>query len=280
MDQNEWNKSGKFPNKYEWYNQTRKIQKSLKFNKDISANVIHHLRDTEEQRKYNDEHYEFWGFNQDGTFEYGKYVIFVTKEEHDEIHRDSLETRQRTSEASKLNWQDENYRNNLVKKMYESWTYARKEHISKIRIGRCHSEESKKKMSDHNWCKGKHLPDEIKKKISKSEKGKKIEDWHRQRVSYANKGKILSDETKQKMRVSKMGALNPRYNKLGTMLGRHQSDEARRKLSEAKKGKILSAEHRQAISNSQQRIIGLYNQYKESGGLLKWNDFRKSLKNN
>ena len=29
MNQKEWKKSGKFPGKYEWYNKTRKIQKSL-----------------------------------------------------------------------------------------------------------------------------------------------------------------------------------------------------------------------------------------------------------
>jgi len=67
---------------WSFYTKTREIQKSLQYNKDPNAVVIHHLRDTEEQRKYNDEHYELWGHNLDGTFEYGKYVVFVTKEEH------------------------------------------------------------------------------------------------------------------------------------------------------------------------------------------------------
>lgn len=47
---------------------------------------IHHRDDTEETRKYNEEHYEFWGFNQDGTFEYGKYVVFLTHAEHASYH--------------------------------------------------------------------------------------------------------------------------------------------------------------------------------------------------
>lgn len=61
MNQKEWKKSGKFPGKYKWYNQTRKIQRSLQYNQDSNANVIHHLRDTEEQRNYNDTYYEYWG---------------------------------------------------------------------------------------------------------------------------------------------------------------------------------------------------------------------------
>lgn len=66
MDQKEWKASKKFKGKHRWYNKTRKIQKSLQYNEDPKARVIHHLRDTEEQRTYNDTYYEFWGFNQDG----------------------------------------------------------------------------------------------------------------------------------------------------------------------------------------------------------------------
>ena len=65
MNQKEWKKSGKFPGKYKWYNLTRKFQRSLCYEQDPNATVIHHLRDTEEQRKYNDEHYELWGFEID-----------------------------------------------------------------------------------------------------------------------------------------------------------------------------------------------------------------------
>lgn len=88
-------------NKTEWYSGTanvirkthfyNKVRKSLKELKsqglcDKDAEVIHHLIDTEEQRKYNDEHYEMWGHNLDGSFEYGKYVIFCTRAEHIKIH--------------------------------------------------------------------------------------------------------------------------------------------------------------------------------------------------
>lgn len=99
MNQKEWKTSGKFKGKYEWYNKTRKIQKSLQYNSDEKANRIHHLRDTEEQRRYNDEHYELWGHNLDGTFEYGKYVIFVTEEWHNNYHAQSEETKKKNSDA-------------------------------------------------------------------------------------------------------------------------------------------------------------------------------------
>ena len=101
MNQKEWKTSGKFPGKYEWYNKTRRLQRSLCYEPDPNASIIHHLRDTEEQRKYNDEHYEYWGFNEDGTFEYGKYVVFWTKEKHDQYHHCSEETKRKDSESVK-----------------------------------------------------------------------------------------------------------------------------------------------------------------------------------
>ena len=101
MNQKEWKhlcRTDKSLVDFTHYNNTRKLQKSLQYNSDPNAKVIHHLRDTEEQRKYNDEHYEFWGFNEDGTFEYGKYVIFVTKEWHNNYHSQSEETNKKRLE--------------------------------------------------------------------------------------------------------------------------------------------------------------------------------------
>lgn len=92
-----------------WYNQVRKKLLSKEFesleNCDIDARVIHHLRDTEEQRKYNDEHYELFGFevdeNGNGHFEYGKYVVFWTKEHHINYHHHSEETRKKIGMGNK-----------------------------------------------------------------------------------------------------------------------------------------------------------------------------------
>ena len=93
---------------------SRSLQKSLKYNQDPNAVVRHHLMDTEEQRNYNNTHYELWGFeideNGEEHFEYGKYIIFVTNEEHLKIHHLSEETRKKISIATKARWNSADYR--------------------------------------------------------------------------------------------------------------------------------------------------------------------------
>lgn len=79
--------------------------------------VMHHRDDTEETYKYNEDHYERWGFNEDGSFEYGKYIMFMTKSEHDSYHN--------TGEKNSM-------------------------------YGKTHSEEARKKISDNNPWKGGH----------------------------------------------------------------------------------------------------------------------------
>ena len=61
-----WNKTSELD--FTYYNKAKSIQKSLQYNSDPNAKIIHHLRDTEEQRKYNDEHYELWGFEIDEKY--------------------------------------------------------------------------------------------------------------------------------------------------------------------------------------------------------------------
>lgn len=123
----------------EYDRRSRKIQESLKYNTDPKATVRHHLMDTPEQIEYNNAHYELWGFNEDGTFEYGKYIIFLTKEEHLAVHHKSDETKYKMGSAMR---------------------------------GKHHSEETKRKMRNqvpHN--KGKQTPDEVKRKLSDAHKG-------------------------------------------------------------------------------------------------------------
>lgn len=95
MNRNEWLRLPDSKEKWQYRNMVSDIQRQLIYNTNSKAKVIHHLRDTEEQRKYNDEHYEYFGLNQDGTFEYGKHVIFVTNKEHANIHSASEETRKK-----------------------------------------------------------------------------------------------------------------------------------------------------------------------------------------
>ena len=109
MNSKEWKELCSIDHKtaYFWYNKVKRILKSKEFesleNCDKDARVIHHLRDTEEQRKYNDEHYEMFGIEIDANgnehFEYGKYVVFWTKAHHDEYHSGSEETRKKRSES-------------------------------------------------------------------------------------------------------------------------------------------------------------------------------------
>ena len=64
-----------------------------------SGFVIHHLRETEEQRSFNDKYYERWGIDFDGKL---KYTVLLTQEEHKELHRVSEETRIKISKATSI----------------------------------------------------------------------------------------------------------------------------------------------------------------------------------
>lgn len=69
------------------YKQVQKLLKDWKTENNITERcVVHHRDDTDEAIKYNEEHYELWGFNEDGTFEYDKYVVFMTQSEHFKYH--------------------------------------------------------------------------------------------------------------------------------------------------------------------------------------------------
>lgn len=265
MNQREWKKLNKeFRYLVDWsfYRRTRKIQRSLQFNKDCAATVLHHLRDTEEQRKYNDEHYELWGHNLDGTFEYGKYVIFVTKEEHTEIHRCSEETRRKISE----NHADVSGENNPMygkhhsdetrKRMKVLNSHVASDELRKKRsenatgennpmYGKHHSDETKKKISEalkgekNPWY-GKHHSEERNAKLSDALKGREFSEEHKQHLREAWKTQPpVSDETREKMSRSSKG--------------RAQSDETRLKRRFSLKGKKKSEEHKQHMREAWKR---------------------------
>lgn len=306
MNQKEWKKSGKFSGKHEWYNRTRKIQRSLKYNSDENANRIHHLRDTEEQRKYNDEHYELWGHNLDGTFEYGKYVIFVTKEEHSKIHACSEETRKKISEANKGKHRTEESR----KKMSESWTNKRKllyglSHsgknnnfyggkFSEIALAKM-SKSSKERWEDaqyrsrmHAVLTGREMSDESRRKISEATRGEKNPFY----------GKSHSDETKQiiKQKSDAYWSLEESHIRLSETLKQYYknnpvSDETRRKISESNKGRIVTEDtvNRIKYNRANSAKVAEHNKdmqiCKEHYSLIKeykfisWNNFQKLFKN-
>ena len=242
---------------YTWSNKCRQVQKSLKYNPDPNATVRHHLRDTEEQRKYNDEHYELWGFNEDGTFEYGKYIIFVTPEEHHNLHHVSEETRKKISESNKISknkpeyiakareiskhlWENKEFREKTTNSIRASRTEEFLKSIGdKIKAG--YTDESRQKMSLAH--KNMVVSDETKHKISQNSArymlGKHHTDETKQKLREANLGKHHSEETKSK--ISQNNAKN--------MLGKHLSEETKKKLREANLGKQLSEETKQKISD-------------------------------
>lgn len=236
MNIKEWQNAceeGLAPRRYD--NASREIQKSLQYNNDPNATVRHHLRDTEEQRKYNDEHYELWGFeiDEDGNehFEYGKYVIFVTKEEHAEIHKCSEETRKKRSKSmisycSNENvrehrrevainmWQDENYRNNWK----NSLSYKTDQHYI----------ENQSKATKAMW-----QDDLYRNKVINSIREWSTSDSIRQKRS-ENAKVLWQDEKYREKRLAKLKETNSKYS-------------------------------------------NLYKEYKNNGGTLSWNEFRKSI---
>lgn len=121
--------------------------------------VIHHRDDTEEVITYNENHYERWGCDGDGTFEYGKYVIFMTRSEHARYHHigeksptKRPEVRQKMSENNAHYWK-----------------------------GKALSEEHKQKISESEKCRVQS--EETKQKISAAHKGKVLSEEHKQKIS-------------------------------------------------------------------------------------------------
>ena len=71
-------------------------------------------------------------------------------------------------------------------------------------LGKHHSEESRKKMSEArkgkpSWMNGKHHSEESRKKMSEAKKGKHFSEESRKKMSEAKKGKHFSEEHKRKL---------------------------------------------------------------------------------
>lgn len=250
MNQREWKYGAKYDGKYEWRNKAKSIQKSLKYNSNPNATFIHHLRDTEEQRNYNDTHYELWGFNEDGTFEYGKYVIFVTKEEHTEIHRFSEETRKRLSASLKKAFSTEEQKLKRSMQRKSEWTDERKR------------EYSERFSGEHSINYGRKASEETRRILSESHKGIKYSEEsklkHSQSMKEYHKLHPCSQETRDKISKAVSGENSPNYGKV---------------YSEAEKQYL-----RDKSAASRKAVKLLYLVYKHYGGILQWNDFQAAIK--
>lgn len=149
--------------------------------------VVHHRDDNDEVRSYNESHYEQWGLNPDGTFEYGKYVVFMTHSDHMKYHHKG----------------------------------------NKYALGYRHTDDARQRIKNHN--------------------------------SRFWKGKNFSDEHKQHLKEAK--SKEDRTGKNNTFYGKTHSAETKQRMSEKAKASSY-----------------LYGVYKQNGGILQWNDFRKALK--
>lgn len=318
MNQKEWHylrDSNKELLDFTFYNSARKIQKSLQYNSDPNAKVIHHLRDTEEQRLYNDTYYERWGFNEDGTFEYGKYVTFVTKEWHNNYHKHSEETRKKLSishsgirnhfygkhhsDSSKIKIsvsQKNRFKHNVHPMYGKHHTQESRLAISIANLGKVLSEEHKHKIS--NGVKA-IMTDERRNNISEKLKLLWQNDDYRAnqiaRLTGENNpfyGKHHTEESKEKNRKAHLGENNPRYGKHLTeetkkkisdankisLLGKHATYETRKKMSDSHLGHAVSNDTKLKLSKDKQVKSAAFTSYKLSGGTLSWNEFQKAVK--
>ena len=284
MNIKEWQKlcnEGCAPRKYD--NLSRKVQRSLKYNPDPKATVRHHLRDTEEQRKYNDEHYELFGFEIDESgnehFEYGKYVVFLTKEHHSEYHKCSEETKLLIAKTSKERWADDCYRERVIASSKKSW-----------------ENDEARRLATSNRFKGKHLSEEHKQKLSEANSGENnpMYGTHPSAETLEKRGKAISAAMTKDVRhrisihmPDRHGENNPMYGKTSAMKGKHHSEETRKKISDNTKAALDSPEVKDRLSAGGKKggKIALersiqYKEYKNAGGTLMWNEFQSALKEN
>ena len=273
MNIKEWQKAckeGWASRKYD--NLSREIQLSLKYNSDPKATVRHHLRDTEEQRKYNNEHYELWGFEIDKNgnehFEYGKYIIFITKEEHSKIHACSEETRSKmsisrkkyysfienrhaVSKLFKSLWNDDLFREKIVASIRESHSKQEyRDKISKILLSPDINDKLRKAQKSR-WTDEARL--EYSKKFSGENNpmyGKTLSYITRKLISLHRKGKCIGKDHPLYGKHHKKESLD----KISKSLKEYWSDEDRRKQqSERCKGRVQSPE---TLAKRVKKLIG------------------------
>ena len=135
--------------------------------------------------------------------------------------------------------------------------------------------------SEHCKYHATHRSKETLTKLSNSLKGHKVSEETRQKLSESHKGKQtwckgthLSDETKQ--------SISDSVKRYWKDKERRHSDETRKKISELRKGMKMSTEAITKSSNTHKLLMVtvkiLYNEHKNNGGELSWNEFQKYLK--
>lgn len=254
MNKTEWRRGNNWrrDKHTKYYEHVQKLLKDWMIENNINEPcVVHHRDDTEECRKYNNEHYELWGHeadeNGDIRFEYGKYVIFMTRAEHASHHHTGAKRSKETCEKISAS--------NKGKIISD-------EQRAKLRaanIGKHPTEETRKKLSiahsgSNHPMWGKHHTDETKNKISVAHKGKHLTEEHKNKLSVANTGKVRTQEMREKYRIANTGPKNPNF-------GKTTPDAVKEKMRAAHKAYSL-----------------LWNVYKNNNGILSFSKFRTAVK--
>lgn len=244
MNRNEWLLCDDSYIKWYWYNKAEKLKNDLIYNKDPLATHKHHLMNTPEQIEYNTTHYEYWGFNEDGTFEYGKYIVFVTPEEHSKIHDISGE---RNPMYGK-HWSDEE-RAAIGARSKAMWD-AHPERKNELSIAM--SCENNPMYGRPPVNKGVPMSDEQKEKIRAANVGKKASQETIKKLSDSHKGIKQSDNAKRLIGLaSKERWSNPDYkDKVKESITLSFTDERRNAISNRQKGVPKSQEHIRKISEA------------------------------
>lgn len=125
--------------------------------------VVHHRDDNDEVKSYNESHYERWGLNPDGTFEYGKYVLFMTQSEHTQYHHKG----EKSPHYGKRGEGSPNYGKTRSDETKAKISAAHKGEKNPM-YGQHHSDEAKEKMSIAKQ--GRIPSEETKEKMSQSAK--------------------------------------------------------------------------------------------------------------
>lgn len=225
---------------FKFYNESHKLMKKFNIVNGTNKTEVHHLRDTEEQRNYNDTHYELWGFNEDGTFEYGKYVVFFTHDEHVSYHSQSAETRKKLSDNNAKYW-----------------------------LGKHHSDETRIKMSES----AKHRPPESEDtKRKRSLHSKKI--WEdaecRERMTSAIKHTI-STKSEEEIKAKFTKEVRDKI----SMASKAMWNDPKYREKMASSMKDLAE-----MNKERTRMLSLqYKTYKQNGGNMLWNEYQKAYKN-
>lgn len=274
MNRKEWKELCKIDKSkaHYWYNKVTKKRISKEFesleNCDKDAKVIHHLRDTEEQRKYNNEHYEMFGFEIDENgnehFEYGKYVVFWTKEHHNEYHKCSEETRHKRSESLK--------KNPPMKGKHHTDSA-----LEKIRAARAKQIFSEETINKHRENSTRMWADPIFRFAHSGENakmyGRKLSDEIKHNMSIAQKS-WWDNHPEKKLEASDRfkGENNPNY-------GKTHSEDTKKRMSDTHK-MLMTDKRREECKNIVLAVREKYTEYKSNGGTMTWNEFQKYLKLN